>query len=199
LTIRQVDPAPTPLVLTCADRRGTRQVRHRYTPGPLPVAGGRPGRGGSGTAGGAIRSQVARRPGRGDVANHSRRQRRLPNGTSGRWPGAQDERHASSGGSCDGRGPRTGIIGDLSGLSRLVTGRITAPCQGSKRFGEPLLLPGRCPPCVRNHCYTAAYGGTSWHTAGHHPDGPCARESPGHGPFPLVVAGVVAGVGFEPT
>ena len=33
-----------PLAVTCAVRRGTRQVRHRYTPGPPQVTGDRPGR-----------------------------------------------------------------------------------------------------------------------------------------------------------
>ena len=67
--------------------------------------------------------------------------------------------------------------------------------RGDKRFGGPLVHPGRCPLYVRAQPEAA---GLAWTQRDINGPKAAAREvskTPGHGPFPQVVAGV----GFEPT
>jgi hypothetical protein len=67
--------------------------------------------------------------------------------------------------------------------------------RGDKRFGGPLVHTGRCPLYVRAQPEAA---GLAWTQRDINGPKAAAREvskTPGHGPFPQVVAGV----GFEPT
>jgi hypothetical protein len=76
---------------------------------------------------------------------------------------------------------------------RQSSGRPAQP--GDKRFGGPLVHPGRCPLYVRAQPEAA---GLAWTQRDINGPKAAAREvgkTPGHGPFPQVVAGV----GFEPT
>jgi hypothetical protein len=71
----------------------------------------------------------------------------------------------------------------------------TGATGGDKRFGGPLVHPGRCPLYVRAQPEAA---GLAWTQRDINGPKAAAREvgkPPGHGPFPQVVAGV----GFEPT
>ena len=67
--------------------------------------------------------------------------------------------------------------------------------RGDKRFGGPLVHPGRCPLYVRAQPEAAGLGWTQRDINGPKAAAREVSKTPGHGPFPQVVAGV----GFEPT
>jgi hypothetical protein len=93
------------------------------------------------------------------------------------------------------RGPGRSHQGSARGLQtrQQSSGRPAQP--GDKRFGGPLVHTGRCPLYVRAQPEAA---GLAWTQRDINGPKAAAREvskTPGHGPFPQVVAGV----GFEPT
>jgi hypothetical protein len=144
-------------------RRGTRQDRRRYTPGPSQVTGDRPGREPFGPGAGPVTGQREPRhpdpvrpaaPGRGCGANHPRCLR-VTSGSSGPAPRVRVDGARLAPDLATERGPRPGITGDLPVPGTPITGPDGCPCQGSERFGEPLAPAWLCPPYVRNHCRTA--------------------------------------------
>jgi len=149
------DLAPSPHLAGEVHARsvaGMRQVHHR-------TAGN--GRAGSGSAPGHRRPPHpdplrAYCPGRDDAMRPPWSRRRAASGGPG-WRPAIRKGATPSGRILQPRcGPHPGITGGLLGPSQTVTAVDGYRNPQSKRFGEPLLLPRIRPPCVRNHCRTAA-------------------------------------------
>lgn len=95
---------------------------------------------------------------------------------------------------------RTGATNDLpAGLAGPPTLLRITGTTGTKRYGGPLIRPGRRPLYVREQPETAGLTWTQRDITKRKETAPRGQANPDHGPFTQVVACVVACVGFEPT
>ena len=166
---------------------------HRHVPGIFAC---RP----AGTCAGEVGASVARRAPIGRTARGPR-----PTGQRGHMGPcggtAQEDRagRMASGmahPSLSGDGPRLRPVRGRPWPS--VETRRCAPTVLSVHADRPNRTDVR-PLCVRGQRNMTAYSATRRHTMGQSRNAPLAREFAASGAFSQVVAGVVAGVGFEPT